>query len=102
MTTLLNSSSVATAAQGADDGVRRVHQSLTSQIEHAFATFAERLRQRREWIASRDEIDALDAATLRDLGLHRSEAGSLAAEAFGIAQATRQRVLASRVDIRAL
>jgi hypothetical protein len=97
---LLNRSAVAVAARRAEDGVRRVHQALASQIAHAFATFAERLRQRRDWIATRDEIGTLDAATLRDLGMRRSEAGSLAAEAHGIAHATRQRVLGSRVDTR--
>jgi uncharacterized protein YjiS (DUF1127 family) len=100
MSTLLNPSSFAMAAQGAEENVRRVHQALASQIENAFATFAKRLRQRREWIATRDEIATLDAATLRDLGLRRSEADSVAAEAHGIAEATRRRVLESRVDPR--
>lgn len=100
MTTLPNPASLATAAQGAEEGVRRVHQALASQIGHAFATFAERLRQRREWIAARDEIATLDAATLRDIGLHRSEADSVAAELHGLASATRRRMLESRVDPR--
>jgi uncharacterized protein YjiS (DUF1127 family) len=73
---------------------------LLDQIEHAVKSFAERLRQRREAIATREQIAALDAATLRDLGMHRSEAGSIAAEAHGLALATRQRILDARQDSR--
>jgi uncharacterized protein YjiS (DUF1127 family) len=73
---------------------------LADQIERALRSFAERLRQRREWIRTRDEIATLDAATLRDIGLHRSEADSVAAELHGLAGATRRRVLESRVDPR--
>lgn len=92
----------ASAAHAAPDhrGVRRVHQSLVSPLVRAFASLAERRRRRRDWIATRDEIGALDAATLRDLGLHRSEAASVAAEAHGIARATRLRVLDARADTR--
>lgn len=93
------STSVALAAPDRN-GLRRAHQALVSQIVRAFATRAQRLRQRRDWIATRDAIGALDAATLRDLGLHRSEIDSVAAEAHGIAQATRQRVLEARADTR--
>ena len=46
----------------------------------------------------RCEAEALDVATLRDLGLSRSELGSFEAEANGFAPPTRRRLAdASRV-----
>jgi uncharacterized protein YjiS (DUF1127 family) len=48
-----------------------------------------RYLQRRETHAAYDALDALDDRTLRDLGLHRSEILSVAAELAGEAERTR-------------
>ena len=74
--------------------------TLAGAIGRALRQAAQRLRQWRAAVRARDEIATLDAATLRDIGLYRSEAGSVAAELYGLAGATRWRVLESRVDTR--
>jgi uncharacterized protein YjiS (DUF1127 family) len=48
------------------------------------------LAQRRHATATRFALDALDDRTLRDLGFHPSEIGSIAAEATGRAERTRR------------
>jgi uncharacterized protein YjiS (DUF1127 family) len=45
-------------------------------------------RMRAEYVA----LAQLDAATMRDLGIHYSEIGSYVAESHGLAQVTRRRV----------
>ena len=50
-----------------------------------------RRRQHRVRVARARQLAALDAVTLRDIGLHRSEAGSVAAELDGSAEPTRRR-----------
>jgi hypothetical protein len=44
-----------------------------------------------------ERIEPIDAATLRDLGLHRCELASYRAEAEGRVEATRLRVLRQRL-----
>lgn len=45
--------------------------------------------------ATRAALEQLDAATLRDLGLHRCEAGSIALELGRVTMATRRRIYES-------
>src|SRR5262245_4248559 len=52
---------------------------------------ARRLERRRMW-ESYNELRGLDDHTLRDLGFHRSELMSVAAEVSGAAERTRGRV----------
>jgi uncharacterized protein YjiS (DUF1127 family) len=52
-----------------------------------------RYQRRREARAIRGALSDLDDHTLRDLGFHRSEIGSVAAEATGLAERTRMRTL---------
>lgn len=53
----------------------------------------ERWRRARERAAHERLIDGLDDATLRDIGMARSEAASYWVESEGLASATRLRVL---------
>lgn len=55
-----------------------------------------RLRQERQ---RRAELQELDAATLRDLALDRSELDSCAAEAAGSAEPTRRRVVRAGPEV---
>lgn len=48
------------------------------------------LRRRARHRAELRELESLDAATLRDLGLHRSEIGSIWSERVGLAMASRR------------
>jgi uncharacterized protein YjiS (DUF1127 family) len=51
------------------------------------------VRRRRRQVAARRQLESLDAAALRDLGLDRSEIGSAIAELQGRAARTRRIVL---------
>lgn len=57
--------------------------------------FGRRVRQRR----ALRELESLDTETLRDLGVHRSEIGSVWAERIGLAMASRRRI-ADNEDVR--
>ena len=54
--------------------------------------FVKAVRRWRRELQARRELELLDASTLRDLGLHRSEYLSYLAEASGAADQTRRRV----------
>lgn len=58
---------------------------LLRWVAHAVADLARRRHER-------EELQLLDAWTLRDLGLDRSELGSCHAEATGAAHCTRRRI----------
>ena len=75
------------AAPAAEAGstVRRAAATLRARLARAIAA----LRRRAQEARTREALSRLDDATLRDLGLHRSEIGSLAAEAHGRAEAAR-------------
>jgi uncharacterized protein YjiS (DUF1127 family) len=60
-----------------------------------FAAVLNRLRRQRQ---QRTELRLLDPMALRDLGIDRSELGSIAAEASGAASCTRQRVCVASPD----
>ncbi|MCW5636122.1 MAG: hypothetical protein KIT17_22490 [Rubrivivax sp.] len=51
------------------------------------------------WALARAHEPAIDAATLRDLGMSRSELASFEAEARGDVEATRLRVLRHRTGV---
>ena len=56
------------------------------------------LMRRRQATVTRFALDALDDRTLHDLGFHRTEIGSIAAEATGQAERTRVRFRTSAAD----
>ena len=67
--------------------IRKGCRALLKIAGHAW----KRYRQRRKTRAICDALYVLDDRTLRDLGFHRSEISSLAAEATGEAERTRVR-----------
>jgi uncharacterized protein YjiS (DUF1127 family) len=64
----------------------------------ALRGLAKRISRRRQAADTRAALDELDDRTLRDLGFHRTEIGSIAAEASGDAERTRARFLTSAAD----
>jgi uncharacterized protein YjiS (DUF1127 family) len=85
-------------APAQSDPIRVTTRSLRDAIAEMARTIAdraartwERHRRRRETQAIRGALSDLDDRTLRDLGFHRCEIGSVAAEATGEAEWTRVR-----------
>jgi Domain of unknown function (DUF1127) len=70
------------------DDVRAALQTITD----AWQRHADEVRRRRQARANYLALFDLDAWTLRDLGLHRSELLSVVSEQSGTAEATRTRV----------
>ena len=73
---------------------RFIGEAVASAIRMALAAVREantRRRRRRQANAIRDALYELDDLTLRDLGFHRSEIASVAAEVTGAAERTRIR-----------
>jgi len=71
--------------------------TLFSAALRALRTALEHFRSRRRLAQMHATLAALDEATLRDIGLGRSEAGSYWAESEGQIEATRVRVISQRV-----
>jgi uncharacterized protein YjiS (DUF1127 family) len=67
-------------------------QSVKNALARALAAYRRRRNERATYVA----LSNLDAWTLRDLGLHRSELLSVAAEVSGEAHATRARLMTRR------
>jgi uncharacterized protein YjiS (DUF1127 family) len=93
MSTLVHSD----ASQSAS---RIAQRRFAEAVVAAFRNLARRLREQRDVARTRRALASLDAATLRDLGIHRSETGSVAAEVHAMAQASRRVALALRQDTR--
>ena len=68
--------------------LRAIARALSSALRRALAA-RERRRMAKAWVA---ELAQLDDHMLRDLGLDRSEIGSVVAESMGNAEYTRERV----------
>jgi uncharacterized protein YjiS (DUF1127 family) len=69
-------------------GWRQLLQRLRRAGSAAIRTWQANRRMRAAYVA----LARLDAATMRDLGIHYSEIGSYVAESHGLAQVTRWRV----------
>ena len=93
----MTSPAMATASQMA---ARAAQRRLAAHVAAVVRAALDAWRERRRVAATRRELERLDAATQRDLGLHRSEAASVAAEVHGVAVASRRLSLASRLDAR--
>jgi uncharacterized protein YjiS (DUF1127 family) len=63
---------------------------MHTPIRNTLKALLERWRRHRSSAGTRAALGQLDTWTLRDIGLHRSEIGSIAAEAAGCAE--RQRI----------
>jgi hypothetical protein len=66
------------------------------KLGEAWAVLRHDLAGSWRYALARDARECIDDATLRDLGLHRSELASYCAELDGHAPATRRRVIAQR------
>lgn len=89
-----------TTATASQRAARAAQRRLADHVAAIVRSALEAWRERRRIAATRLVLEQLDAATLRDLGLDRSEAASVAAELHGVAVASRRLSLASRVDVR--
>lgn len=81
--------------RNAPTALERVATRTTRLLRHVrigAVRFLRDVERRRQARANYEVLRRLDAATLRDLGLTRDELESVAAEAAGIAERTRQRV----------
>jgi uncharacterized protein YjiS (DUF1127 family) len=65
-------------------------------ISDAVGAIARRIARARTQDRARRELERLDDATLRDIGLSRAEIGSAVAEVHGRAERTRRRLPACR------
>lgn len=70
-------------------------QTLSTAITGLFARIASAMRRRRAMRRQARALAALDAASLRDIGLTRTEIGSIASELSGTAPLTRRHAGAS-------
>lgn len=70
-------------------GWRQLLQRLQRACIAMIRTWQANRRMRAECVA----LAQLDAATMRDLGIHYSEIGSYVAESHGLAEVTRRRVV---------
>jgi uncharacterized protein YjiS (DUF1127 family) len=61
-------------------------------LQHAWQAWRERFARRRRLARMQAALAELDDATLRDLGVHRTEITSFWAECEGLAAPTRQRL----------
>ena len=62
-------------------------------LREVLRSLFEGVARRRRLARDQAEIDGLDDATLRDIGMHRSEAASYWAESERLAEQTRMRLL---------
>ncbi|HUG21853.1 hypothetical protein [Piscinibacter sp.] len=75
--------------------LRAATQPVLRRIAVQCRRIAERIERAARRAAARRDFHHLDAATLRDLGMSRSEHDSYRAEAEGLVEQTRLRVLQS-------
>jgi uncharacterized protein YjiS (DUF1127 family) len=99
----------AAAANGFGDGAeaatttwplpeRSTKDSLQRLWSYAVALYR-RWEAYRLWRAEGAALARLDAATLRDLGIYRSEIGSVAAKVMGTSELTRMRVVRRNSEV---
>ena len=65
---------------------------MSDVIHESLRGLMRRLADRWHYAAARREFAGLDASTVRDLGVSRSEFDSYWAESHGLAERTRERV----------
>ena len=68
------------------------HTTAWQRIVQSIAEAAARARRQRKLMC---ELEELDDHMLHDIGVHRTEIGSVVAEVIGAAPATRRRVMRS-------
>lgn len=81
---------LASAPHAARTGLRMVLVASVRRAVRRMQALLRLMQRRRRHAAEIRQLGELDAATLRDLGLHRSELGSIYAEAIGTASPTRR------------